>query len=142
MTLGPSDGRGGRAPDERMFRCREQRIALLARASQAVLRAQALSESSGRAVAAAGQVTMAVLENLALIEAERAALSTLETDVRRFADALRGEGTPPEVAVRRLKATVEPVVFSFRENDAGDVEWRRTIASDVVRWFVEAYYAA
>jgi len=85
---------------------------------------------------------MSVLESLALLEAEREAIRSLEVDVRRFADRLRAEGTPPEIAVRQLKATVEPVVFSSREQQAGDVEWRRAVAGDVVRWFVEAYYAA
>jgi hypothetical protein len=85
---------------------------------------------------------MSLLENLALVEAERDAMQSLEVDVRRFADLLRAEGTPPEIAVRQIKATVEPVVFSSREQQAGDVEWRRAVAGDVVRWFVEAYYAA
>ena len=85
---------------------------------------------------------MAVVEHLALLEAEREAIRGLEVDVRRFADRLRTVGTPPEIAVRQLKATVEPVVFSSREQQAGDIEWRRTVAGEVVRWFVEAYYAA
>jgi hypothetical protein len=37
---------------------------------------------------------------------------------------------------------VDPVVYAAREHDAADVEWRRAVAGDVVRWFVEAYYAA
>ena len=44
--------------------------------------------------------------------------------------------------MRRLKATIDPVVYSAREHDVADVEWRRTVAGDVMRWFVEAYYAA
>jgi hypothetical protein len=82
------------------------------------------------------------METRALIEAERTAMTKLESDVRRFADILRSQGMPPEVAVRRLKATVDPVVYSAREHDVADVEWRRAVAGDVMRWFVEAYYTA
>ena len=85
---------------------------------------------------------MTAMENHALREAEREALRELEADVRKFASLLREDGTPPEVAVRRLKATVDPVVFSTRDHDGGDVEWKRAVAGDVVRWFVESYYAA
>ena len=110
--------------------------------SQAIQRAHATAQDAGKARAAAGDVALTTLETRALIEAEREALRKLEVDVRRFAGTMRTEGTPPEVAVRRLKATVDPVVYSAREHDAADVEWRRAVAGDVVRWFVEAYYAA
>jgi predicted nucleic acid-binding Zn-ribbon protein len=142
MTQGPSDGREAMAQSDGMFSQREQRVALLSRASQAVRRAQATAQDAGKVRAASEDVTLTTLETRALIEAEREAMKKLEADVRRFADALRTEGTPPEVAVRRLKATVDPVVYSAREHDAADVEWRRAVAGDVVRWFVEAYYAA
>ena len=85
---------------------------------------------------------MLSIENQALRVAERDALRELEADVRQFAGRLRDDGTPPEVAVRRLKATVDPVVFSTRDHDGADVEWKRAVAGDVVRWFVESYYAA
>lgn len=142
MTQGPLDGRARRVSDDGVGHRTEQRIALLSRAAQAIRCARAGSDDAERARAAAEEAAMTALENLALIEAERAALSALETDVRRFADVLRIEGTPPEIAVRRLKATVDPVVFAAREHDGGDLEWRRSVAGDVVRWFVEAYYAA
>ena len=142
MTQGPSEYGGGRVGDDGMFGRRERRVALLARASQAIRKAQAAAEQAEKARAAAEQAHMTALEDQALREAERDALRKLESDVRRFAGQLRGEGMPPEVAVRRLKATVDPVVFSSRDHDGGDVEWRRTVAGDVMRWFVEAYYAA
>ena len=121
---------------------REQRVALLARASQAIRRGQDVAEQAEKARAAAAEAQMTAIEHHALRAAEREALEELEADVRRYASLLRNDGMPPEVAVRRLKATVEPVVFSTRGNDGGDVEWRRAVASEVVRWFVEAYYAA
>ena len=142
MTLGPSHGGDGKAADDGTVGRREHRVALLARASQAVRSAHETVEQSGRARALAAEAQMTAIENQALREAEREALRELESDVRRYAGLLREAGTPPEVAVRRLKATVDPVVFSTREHDGGDVEWRRAVAGDVVRWFVEAYYAA
>ena len=142
MTQGPSHGGDGTAGDDGVFGRREQRVALLARASQAIRSAHATSEQAGMARAAAEHARMTAIENQALREAEREALRELEADVRRFASLLRDGGTPPEVAVRRLKATVDPVVFAARDRDGGDVEWRRAVAGEVVRWFVEAYYAA
>ena len=142
MTQGPSYGGDGEAGDDGKLVRRELRLALLARASQAIRSANAAAEQAGRARAAAEAAHMMAIENKAFREAEREALRELESDVRQFASLLRGDGTPPEVAVRRLKATVDPVVFSTREHDGGDVEWRRAVAGDVVRWFVEAYYAA
>jgi len=142
MTQAPNDGRDGAERSDGMFSPREQRVALLARTSQAIERAHAAVLDAGRARVIAQDIALATLETCALIEAERDALTQLESDVRRFADALRTQETPPEVAVRRLKATIDPVVYSAREHDVADVEWRRTVAGDVMRWFVEAYYAA
>jgi hypothetical protein len=141
MTQGPPDG-DGKVGDDGMFGRREHRVALLARASQAIRGAHAVAEQAGQALSAAEQALMTAMENQALRAAERDALRKLEEDVRRFAGLLRDHGMPPEVAVRRLKATVEPVVFSHRDHDGGDVEWKRAVAGDVVRWFVESYYAA
>jgi hypothetical protein len=123
-----------------MFSRREQRVALLSRTSQALSHVAAEDAEQARALAHATALTS--LESHAPIEAEREAMSQLQSDVRRFADVLRAQGLPPEVAVRRLKATVDPVVYSAREHDVADVEWRRAVAGDVMRWFVEAYYTA
>jgi len=142
MTQRSSDGSNRSPHEEGSLARRERRLAVLSRASQAIRCAHATAENAERARASADAVRMTSLENQALREAERDALRALEADVRWFANLLRTEGTPPEVAVRRLKSAVEPVVFSMREHDAGDVEWRRAVAGDVVRWFVEAYYAA
>lgn len=142
MTQGPSDVRDGIGHGDGSFGRQKQRVSLLARASQAIHRAHTISEDGELVMAAEAEVRVASLELRALIEAEREGLKHLESAVRRFADALREGGTPPEVAVRRLKATVDPVVYSAREHDAADVEWRRAVAGDVMRWFVEAYYAA
>ena len=142
MTQGPTNGPQGMANDDGMFSRREHRVALLNRASQAVRSAHVASEQAEKARAAAEQSHKAAIEDQALRAAEREALQALEADVRRFAGRLREDGTPPEVAVRRLKATVDPVVFSIRDHDVSDVEWKRGVAGDVVRWFVEAYYAA
>jgi hypothetical protein len=139
MTHGPSDGAGR---SDGSFSRREQRVSLLARASQAIHRAHATAEEAARARGFAQDGGLSAMETRALIEAERTAMTKLESDVRRFADILRSQGMPPEVAVRRLKATVDPVVYSAREHDVADVEWRRAVAGDVMRWFVEAYYTA
>jgi len=141
MTQASADG-DGRVGDDGTFSRREHRVALLARASQAIRDAHAAAEQAGIMRAVAEQMHMTAIENKALRVAERDALRELETDVRQFAGRLRDAGTPPEIAVRRLKATVEPVVFSNRDHDGADVEWRRAVAGDVIRWFVEAYYAA
>lgn len=142
MTQGPSDGRDGAGRNDGTFSRREQRLALLARTSQAIHQAHAAQADAVKMRGVAGEGLLASIENRALVEAERDAMKELESDVRRFADVLRTQGTPPEVAVRRLKATVDPVVYSSRDHDAPDVEWRRAVAGDVMRWFVEAYYAA
>lgn len=142
MTLGPSDGRDGTGRHDGVISRREQRVALLARTSQAILQAHAAQAGAVKARGVAGEGLLASMETLALLEAELEAMRILESDVRRFADALRSQGTPPEVAVRRLKTTVDPVVYSSHNHDAPDVEWRRAVAGDVMRWFVEAYYAA
>ena len=143
MTQAPPDGRDGRSQGDGAFRRREQRVALLAHASQAIHRAHATALEPGRIRTLAELATLTRLEAHTLAEVELEAMQKLEADVRRFAQVLRTEGTAPEVAVRRLKATLDPVVYSAREHDGGDdVEWRRAVAGDVVRWFVEAYYAA
>jgi hypothetical protein len=143
MTQAPPDGRDGSSRGDGLFRRREQRVALLAHASQAIHRAQTSAQEPGRIRTVAELVTLTRLEAHTLAEVEAEAMRKLEADVRRFAEALRSEGMAPEVAVRRLKATLDPVVYSAREHDGGDdVEWRRAVAGDVVRWFVEAYYAA
>jgi hypothetical protein len=141
MTHGPSDGRDGVGQDGSYGR-RAKRLTLLARASQTIHRAHVAAQDAAHVREPAGEDLLTTLENRVLVEAERQAMQKLESDVRRFADALRAQGTPPEVAVRRLKATVDPVVYSARDHDGLDVEWRRAVASDVMRWFVEAYYAA
>jgi transcription elongation GreA/GreB family factor len=141
MTQGPPGGEG-REGYGGPFGRRERRVALLARASQAIRNAHTVAEQAGITRAAAEEAHLTALENQALRVAERDALRELETDVRQFAGRLREAGTPPEIAVRRLKATVDPVVFSNRDHDGADVDWRRAVAGDVVRWFVEAYYAA
>jgi hypothetical protein len=141
MTQGPSDARLGK-PESPAARRRDKRVELLGRASMAIRQAHVTAENGASAHADAVSAAMTQLENEALREAERDALHALEADVRRFASQLRTEGTPPEVAVRRLKATVEPVVFATHDHDGGDVDWRRAVVGDVVRWFVESYYAA
>jgi hypothetical protein len=142
MTQGPSNGPQGMANEDGLFSRREHRVALLNRASQAVRNAHVATAQAGKARAAAEQAHLTAIEAQVLRAAEREALRELESDVRRFAGRLREDGTPPEIAVRRLKATVDPVVFSARDPDGSDVEWKRGVAGDVVRWFVEAYYAA
>ena len=142
MTQGPSDGRDGAGRTDVTVSRREQRVTLLARASHAIHEAHATAQNAVQARAAAKDGMMAALETHAFVQVELDAMKKLETDVRRFANALRAQGMPPEVAVRRLKATVDPVVYAPREHDAADVEWRRGVAGDVLRWFVEAYYAA
>jgi len=138
MTHGSPDG-DGRAGDDGAVH-REQRAALLARASQAIRSAHAATEQAEETLAVVEHARTTTMESHTLRVPEREALQELEAVVRLFAGRLREDGTPPEVAVRRLKATVDPVVFSTRDHDGGDVEWKRTVAGDVIRWFVEAYY--
>lgn len=137
-----SDARFGKAREAGAPTRGDQRVAMLGRASRAIRQADAAAEGDGGDGPSRVDEEMTALENEALREAERDALRELEADVRRFANRLRTEGLPPEVAVRRLKATVEPVVFATRDHDGGDVDWRRAVVGDVVRWFVESYYAA
>ena len=119
------------------------RTAVLARASLAVRRAHAAHADEQELHAALAEATMVELEEQALRDAERAARSELEADVRRFAVRLRQDGAPPEVGVRQIKTAVEPAVFtSSRGHDGAEVEWRRAVVGDVVRWFVESYYQA
>ena len=118
------------------------RAALLARASLAVRRAHAAHADEQELLAALAEATMLELEERARRDAERAARDELEADVRRFAKRLRRDGAPPERGVRQIKSAVEPEVFSStRGHDGADVEWRRALVGDVVRWFVESYYA-
>lgn len=128
---GQDDGSGGR---ERL------RVTLLSRASAAVREAYVAPNGAG-SPPSNGSEAPATTGAKASHDGEGEARSLLESDVRRFAVLLRAEGAPPESGVRRLKAAVEPVVFSQRDHAATDVEWRRTIVGDVVKWFVEAYYS-
>ena len=124
------------------------RLAVLAGAATAIRRAHALAEQAADARATAEEAFRTALENRALRNGERdardepAARAELEDMVRRFAMRLRADGAPPEIGVRRVKSAVEPAILAARDLDRSDVEWRRAVASDVVKWFVEAYYAA
>ena len=154
MTQGPPERWPGTDRDDEMRGRDSHRLAILVRASSAVRRAQALVEEAAEARAAVEETFRAALENRARRYGERdardvpAARDQLEVLVRRFAVRLRAEGEPPEIAVRRVKSAVEPAIFSARDHDGSDVnrrrdvDWRRSVASDVVKWFVQAYYAA
>ena len=143
----PDDWSDSDRHDERRHRL-SHRLTVLARAATAIRGAHALAEQAADARATAEEAFRTALENLALRDVEReardepAARDVLESLVRRFAMRLRADGAPPEIAVRRVKSAVEPAILSARELDRSDVEWRRAVASDVVKWFVEAYYAA
>ena len=148
MTQGPSDEWSGSERDNGAHRRPSHRMGVLTSASAAVRRAHATAAQAAEARATPEEAFRTALENRALSESEREARNErearaeLEGLVRRFAALLRADGAPPEVAVRRVKSAVDPVIFSARDPDGADVEWRRTVASDVVTWFVEAYYAA
>ena len=148
MTQGPSDDWSGSDHDDGRHGRRSHRVTLLARTAGAVRHAHAFRERAASSRAVAEDAFRSALENHALLEAEREARDEatarheLADVVREFAHRLRADGAPPEVAVRRLKSVVEPAIFSGRDHDGSDVEWRRAVASDVVTWFVEAYYAA
>lgn len=148
MTQGPSDEWSGSDRDDGTRVSHSPRVTILCRASTAVRRAHVLAEQVAGAHATADEAFRTALENRALrdgereVRDEREARDELEDLVRGFAARLRGDGAPPEIAVRRVKSAVEPAIFSSRDPDGADVEWRRTVASDVVKWFVEAYYAA
>lgn len=140
MTQGPSDGRAGSGRDHAARASDAVRVALLSRASTAVRRAHAEADGADDGEWESGEALLTSLENRALRDAEREARGELEQVVRRFAERLRAEGAPPEIGVRRVKGAVEPVVFSSRDHDGADVEWRRGVVGDVVTWFVHAYY--
>ena len=148
MTQGSSESWPGSDRDDGMRGRDSHRLMVLARAASAVRRAQALVEQAAEVHAAAEETFRTALENLALRDSEREARrepearAELEVLVRRFAVRLRADGAAPEIAVRRVKSAVEPAIFSAQDHDGSDVEWRRAVASDVVTWFVQAYYAA
>ena len=143
MTLGPSEGRNGDERSQTGTHGQSHRTAVLARASEAVRRAHAAHADEQELLAAVAEATMTELEERALRDAERAARADLEACVRGFATRLRQDGAPPEQGVRRIKTAVEPAVFAaMRGNEGTDVEWRRAVLRDVVRWFVESYYKA
>ena len=148
MTQVPPDGWFGSDRDDGTRGRHSQRVTVLARASTAVRRAHTVVEQAADSHATAEEAFRAAFESHAPRDGERdgreerEAREELEGLVRRLATRLRAEGAPPEIAVRRLKSAVEPAIFSSRDHDGADVEWRRAVASDVVRWFVEAYYAA
>ena len=148
MTQGPSDEWSESDRDDGTRGRHTHRVTVLARASTAVRRAHALAEQAASAHATAEEAFRTAFENRAPRDGEREAgdareaREELEELVRRFAARLRADGTPPEIAVRHVKSTVEPAIFSPRDHDGTDVEWRRAVASDVVKWFVEAYYAS
>ena len=142
MAQGSPGGRGDDRMVEHGRSGQSHRAALLSNASLAVRRAHAAHADEQELLAALAEATMLELEERARRDAERAARDELEADVRRFAERLRRDGAPPEQGVRQIKSAVEPAVFtSTRGNDGADVEWRRALVGDVVRWFVESYYA-
>jgi hypothetical protein len=142
MAQGSSGGRDQDRLVETGVAGLSDRAALLTRASLAVRRAHATHADEQELLAALAEATMIELEERALSDAERGARAELEVDVRSFATRLRQDGAPPEQGVRQIKSAVEPAVFvSTRGSDGADVEWRRALVGDVVRWFVESYYA-
>ena len=89
MTQAPPGGRDGSSRGDGLFRRREQRVALLAHASQAIHRAQTSAQEPGKIRTVAELVTLTRLEAHTLAEVELEAMQKLEADVRRFAEALR-----------------------------------------------------
>ena len=59
----------------------------------------------------------------------------LRLEVSRYTRALRADGQPPERVLALVKQAVEPALV-------GRSTERREVLESVVRWFVEAYYAA
>jgi hypothetical protein len=140
MAQRPSGGRDGDRWAEPGMSGQSHRAALLARASLAVRRAHAAHADEQELLAALAAATM--LEERGRSDVEHAVRDELEAHVRRFAERLRQDGAPPEQGVRQIKSAVEPAVFgSARGSDGPAVEWRRALVGDVVRWFVESYYA-
>jgi len=143
MAQGFPGGRGDDRMVEHGRSGQSHRAALLSNASLAVRRAHAAHADEQELLAALAEATMIELEERALRDAERVAREELEGCVRRFAARLREDGAPPEQGVRQIKTAVEPAVFaSTRGNEGADVEWRRAVVGDAVRWFVETYYTA
>ena len=139
MSHGSSDGRG--ADDQSGAGGRDSgRVVVLSRASAAIRRAH-LDGDGAHETGNGAEAALGTTAERAARDAERAAREELEAHVREWAARLRSEGAPPEVAVRRLKAAMEPALFSSRDHDGTDVEWRRTVIGDAVRWFVESYYS-
>ena len=73
-----------------------------------------------------------------LVAADRPAAEAelpLRLEVSRYTRALRADGQPPERVLALVKQAVEPALL-------GRSTERREVLESVVRWFVEAYYAA
>jgi hypothetical protein len=68
-------------------------------------------------------------------ELRETAAAALQTEVTRFAHALRESGEVPERALVLVKDAVASVFSNAGAEQTG-------VMADVVRWFVDAYYAA
>jgi len=103
--------------------------------------------AAAEGAAAAFDAALAIAaERDRLLEAARLLLATsrppdagedspLRREVSRYTRALRADGQPPERVLALVKQAVEPALL-------GRSVERREVLESVVRWFVEAYYAA
>jgi hypothetical protein len=64
-----------------------------------------------------------------------ASTTLLKNDVTDLARTLRANGETPERALILLKSAIEPALVELPDE-------REVILGDVVRWFVESYFAA
>jgi len=111
----------------------EYRRALTQRLAAASVAARAATE---RYVEIRRQCDSTVEESRGLLDVSRAMREQLRHVVTSYVSILRLEGTPPERVIVQVKTAVEACDLSL------DAKRRRQVMEEVVRWAVDAYYAA
>ena len=82
------------------------------------------------------QCDSTVEESRELLDVSRELREQLRHIVTSYVSILRLEGTPPERVIVQVKTAVEACELSL------DAKRRRQVMEEVVRWAVDAYYAA
>ena len=111
----------------------EYRRALTQRLAAASVAARAATE---RYVEIRRQCDSTVEESRELLDVSRELREQLRHIVTSYVSILRLEGTPPERVIVQVKTAVEACDLSL------DAKRRRQVMEEVVRWAVDAYYAA
>ena len=118
---------GAPTPDQ------EYRRALTQRLAAASVAARSATE---RYVEIRRQCDATVAESRELLEVSRELREQLRHVVASYVSILRLDGTPPERVIVQVKTAVDSCYQSL------DAKRRRQVMEEVVRWAVDAYYAA